>query len=141
MKRILVIDDDMQMRQMLTLTLERAGYVVVEAPNGEEGLMLYRQDPTDLVITDIIMPEKDGVETIVELRRDFPDAKIIAISGGSRGIDSQGCLSYVKGLGVSHVFIKPFDRKELLDVIQEQLVYESMYQLAPKKFLSGRRLQ
>ncbi len=121
MKRILVIDDDAQFRPMLGQMLERAGYEVVEAGDGEEGIKLYREAPTDLIITDIIMPEKEGVETIIELKRDFPDVKIIAISGGSRGIDAKSCLSYVKNLGVSHVFAKPFEREELLDAIREQL--------------------
>ena len=121
MKRILVMEDDMQFRQMLRLTLERGGYEVVEAPDGKEGIRLYRQSPTDLILTDIIMPEKEGVETIIELKRDFPDVKIIAMSGGSRGLDAHNCLSYVKGLGVSQIFTKPFDRKELLEVIQELL--------------------
>ncbi len=121
MKRILVIDDDRQMRQMLRQMLERQGYEVVDAPNGKEGIELCRQFSIDLIITDIIMPEKEGVATIIELRRDFPDVKIIAISGGSRGIDSQSCLSYAKALGVSHRFTKPFDRKELLEAIQELL--------------------
>ena len=117
MKRILVIDDDMQMRQMLQQMLEREGYDVVDAPDGKEGMKLYRQDPTDLIITDIIMPEKEGVETIIELRRDFPDVKIIAISGGSRGIDAESCLFAVNQFGADCVFSKPFDRKELLEAI------------------------
>ncbi len=121
MKRILVMEDDMQFRQMLRLTLERGGYEVVEASDGMEGMKLYRQDPTDLIITDIIMPEKEGVETVIELKRDFPDVKIIAISGGSRGLDAQNCLSYVEQLGVERVFTKPFDRQELLGAIQELL--------------------
>ena len=121
MKRILVIDDDVQMRQMLKQMLERQGYEVIDAPDGKEGLKLYRQAPTDLIITDIIMPEKEGVETIIELKRDFPDVKIIAISGGSRGLDAHNCLSYVKGLGVSHIFTKPFEHTELLEAIQELL--------------------
>ena len=120
MKRILVIDDDIQVRQMLRQTLQRAGYEVVEAPDGKQGLSLFRQSPTDLVITDIIMPEKEGVETIMELKRDFPDVKIIAISGGSRGIDAHNCLSYVERL-VTRTFTKPFEPKELLEAIQELL--------------------
>ena len=121
MKRILVIDDDIQVRQMLRQTLERQGYEVVDAPDGKEGLRLYRQVPTDLIITDIIMPKKEGVETIIEFKRDFPDVKIIAISGGGRRVDAQNYLSYMKGLGVSHVFTKPFEREELLEAIQELL--------------------
>ena len=121
MKRILVIDDDAQFRPMLRQMLERAGYEVVDAQDGNEGIKLFREAPTDLVITDIIMPEKEGVETVIELKRDFPDVKIIAISGGSRGIDAKSCLSYVKNLGVSRVFAKPFEREELLEAIREQL--------------------
>ena len=121
MKRILVIDDDIQVRQMLRQMLERQGYEVADAPDGKEGMKLFLQTPTDLIITDIIMPEKEGVETIIELRRDFPDVNIIAISGGSRGLDAQDCLSYVKGLGVSHIFTKPFDRKELLESVKDLL--------------------
>ncbi len=121
MKRVLVIDDDVQVLQMLQQMLEREGYEVAEAPDGKEGIKLYRQAPTDLIITDIIMPEKEGVETIIELKRDFPDVKIIAISGGSRALGAQNCLSYVEQLGVERVFNKPFDRKELLGAIQELL--------------------
>ena len=121
MKRILVIDDDMQMRQMLTQTLERAGYEVVQASDGKEGTKLYRQAPTDLIITDIIMPRKEGIETVIELRRDFPDVKIIAISGGSRGIDAEGCLHAVKQLGADCAFRKPFDRKKLLKAVKKLL--------------------
>jgi CheY-like chemotaxis protein len=118
MKRILVIDDDVQMRQMLKQMLERQGYEVVVAADGKEGMMLYRQEATDLIITDIIMPNKEGVETIIELRHDFPDVKIIAMSGGSRALDAQDCLTYVKCLGASCVFSKPFERMELLEAIQ-----------------------
>lgn len=120
MKRILVIDDDVQMRQMLKQMLERQGYEVVEASDGKQGLALYRQTPTDLIITDIIMPEKEGVEMILELKRDFPDVKIIAISGGARDIDAQCCLAYVESK-VSRTFIKPFNREELLEAIQNLL--------------------
>jgi len=84
MARILVIDDDIQILEMLGQTLEREGYEVVDALDGKEGMRLYREAPTDLVITDIVMPEKEGVETIMELKRDFPDVKIIAMSGGGQ---------------------------------------------------------
>lgn len=122
MKRILVIDDDRLIRHVLRQMLERRGYEVIDAPDGKEGMKLYRQNPTDLVITDIIMPEKEGVETIIELKHDFPDVKIIAISGGGCGIDAHTCLSYAKSFGVSHMFIKPFEQEELLEAVQELLV-------------------
>ena len=82
MARILVIDDDYQVREMLRDTLEIAGYEVEVASDGREGLKLYHNRPTDMIITDIIMPNMDGLETITELQRNFPDTKIIAFSGG-----------------------------------------------------------
>ena len=121
MKRILVIDDDAQFRQMLRQMLERTGYEVVEASDGEEGIKLYKLAPTDLIITDMIMPNKNGVETILEFWHDFPDVKIIAISGVIRGIKAQKYLFYVKPFGISRVFTKPFDHKELLEAVQELL--------------------
>ena len=84
MARILIIDDDVQILSMLRQTLEREGYEVVEASDGEQGEKLFREKPTDLIITDLIMPEKEGVETIKEIRSEFPETKIIAMSGGGR---------------------------------------------------------
>jgi CheY-like chemotaxis protein len=124
MKRILVIDDEIQMRQMLKQTLERAGYEVIEAPDGREGIELFKEKPTDLIITDLIMPEKDGMETVIELKREFPDVKIIAISGGSRAMDPRDYLHYATQVGVVNTFTKPFDNNELLEVIG-QLLQES----------------
>lgn len=118
MPLILIIDDDNQVRGMLRQTLERAGYDVLDAPNGKEGIKLYRQDPADLVITDLIMPEKEGIETIIELRRDFPAVKIIAISGGGRN-DPEEYLHMAKTLGAQRTFTKPFERKELLEAVRE----------------------
>ena len=120
MKRILVIDDDVQVRQMLRQMLEREGYEVVDAPDGKEGIRLYRDEPADLIITDIIMPEKEGIGTIFELRRDFPDVKIIAISGGGRFVNKNDCLELCRTKGIP-AFSKPFDRKELLEAIQKLL--------------------
>ena len=80
MARILIIDDDDRFRDMLQDMMERNGYEVVSASDGKEGIDLYRKEPTDLVITDIIMPNKEGVETMFELQRDFPDVKIIESS-------------------------------------------------------------
>ena len=92
MKRILVVDDEDEIRMMLRQILEMEGYEVSDAANGRMAVNLFRNDPTDLIITDIIMPEKDGIETITELRRDYPDVKIIAITGGGR-IGSENHLS------------------------------------------------
>ena len=120
MARILIIDDDEQILAMLRQTLEREGYEVVDASDGKEGLRRYRENPTDLIITDLIMPEKEGIETILELRRDFPDVKIIAISGGGR-IDPGQYLSIAKSFGAQYTFAKPIERKELLKAVRELL--------------------
>ena len=119
MTRILVIDDDTQFRQMLCRMLHRQGYDVYEASNGKEGIERYRRNPTDVVITDIIMPEKEGLETIIELKQDYPEVNIIAVSGGSRCIDTKNCLASARAFGVSHQFGKPLDRIRLLEAIEE----------------------
>ena len=121
MSRILIIDDDDQMRMMLKQTLERAGYEVIDAPDGDKGIQLMRETSADLVITDLIMPEKDGMETVIELKREFPDIKIIAVSGGSRAIDPRDYLHYATQAGAMKTFTKPFDPKEILEAIIELL--------------------
>ena len=120
MANILIIDDDQQILNMLSQILKRAGYEVVEALDGKQGLKLYRENPTDLIITDIIMPEKEGIETIMELQRDFPDVKIIAISGGGH-ILSENYLYMARVLGVQRTFAKPIARDELLKAVSELL--------------------
>lgn len=124
MARILVIDDDEQVLDMLYESLTREGYDVLRASNGEHGLRLYRQEPVDLIITDIIMPEKEGIETIIELQQDFPDVKIIAMSGGGR-IGTKDYLHLAKIFGVHRTFTKPVAREQLLDAINELIKEES----------------
>ncbi|MDM8524030.1 response regulator transcription factor [Desulfococcaceae bacterium HSG8] len=119
MKRILVIDDEDQVRSMLRMMLEREGYEVEDAENGEVGIRLFRKKPADVVITDILMPEKEGIETIIELRRDFPGAKIIAISGGGRLRSPEIFLKMAKKFGADRIFPKPVERDELLDAVKE----------------------
>ena len=120
MPKILVIDDDEQVRALLYEILDRAGFEVVEAANGLEGVNAYRRAPTDLIITDLIMPEKEGVETILELRGEFPSVRIVAISGGGRN-GAQDYLSIAARLGARRVVAKPFSRQEILDAVQAAL--------------------
>jgi len=120
MPNILIIDDDNQFRTMLRKMVERNGYEVIEASDGKEGIKLYRKNPTDLIITDLIMPEKDGIETIQELRKDFPDVKIIAISGGGR-LGPHDYLHLAKMLGAQRTLTKPIELTELLKTIEELL--------------------
>jgi DNA-binding NtrC family response regulator len=120
MARILIIDDDEQMRLMLQQMLTRAGHRVDPAANGLEGLALYRSHPADLIITDLIMPEKEGLETIIEFRREFPLAKIIAISGGGR-VGSMDFLPLARRLGAARTLAKPFEREQLVEAVEEVL--------------------
>jgi DNA-binding NtrC family response regulator len=121
MAQILLVDDDEQFRRMLAKTLERAGYDVVQAVDGNDALKKYRETPADLVLTDIVMPEKEGIETIMELWRDYPDVKIIAISGGSRNVNPEMALKCASAFGALHTFSKPVDREALLETVRDLL--------------------
>jgi len=119
MRRILVMDDDETIRQALKSMLERAGYEVALAENGEEGLKLFREQPADLIITDIRMPGKDGWDAIAELKLEFPMAKIIAMSGGGRVGGPFSYLKVAERLGAERVFPKPLRRSVLLTAVEE----------------------
>ncbi|AGW14394.1 response regulator [Megalodesulfovibrio gigas] len=121
MIKLLLVEDDPQVRSMLSETLRQEGYEVVEAANGREAIAAYKASPADLVITDIIMPEQDGVETIHSLRRDFPQAKIIAISGGSANVRGEYLLGTADALGAMKTFKKPVDINLLLKTIADLL--------------------
>jgi len=120
MERILIIDDEEQIRSMLRLMLERDGYEVIEAPDGIEGIKAYRQNPADLIITDLIMPNKDGIGMIIELQKEFPDVKIIAMSGG--GLNKpEGYLKGAKKLGAACTLTKPIDRAKMLRAVKNTI--------------------
>ena len=121
MKRILIIDDDFLVRDMLERLMRKARYDVETAENGGRALRLHCGHPVDLVITDIIMPEKEGLETITEFRQSSSGVKIIAISGGGR-IGPAGYLKRAKMLGADRTFAKPVDTAKLLSAVQEMLV-------------------
>ncbi len=123
MKRILVVDDEAQIRTMLTQMLEQEGYEVHTAENGEEGLTLVGRYAFDLVITDMIMPVKDGLKFIMELVRDYPDLKILAISGGG-AIKAERYLTMAGYLGKIATLEKPFKRDILLDLVNKQIAAE-----------------
>ncbi len=120
MQRILVIDDDEQMRTLLAKAMEWAGFEVITADNGRKGQLLFEEQPADLVITDLIMPEQEGLETIRSLKRIHPRVRIIAISGGGR-IGPGAYLPAAMELGADLVFAKPFDIKEFVTSVQELL--------------------
>jgi len=118
MKKILLIDDDEHFRDMFSELLKRNNYQVIEANDGRYALELYHSEMPDLIITDIIMPEKEGIETILDLKRLNKNCKIIAISGGGRtnAIDN---LKSARLLGANLSFEKPFDNEEILQSIAE----------------------
>jgi len=118
MPRVLVVDDDEDVREMLRQMLERQGYEVTTAADGKQGLARYREDPADLIVLDIVMPEREGLETIMELRRDDPGVKIIAISGGGR-IGPQSYIEVARALGAQRTFAKPLDRREFLAAVHD----------------------
>lgn len=122
MARILIIDDDRTIRAYLRAILEgEDGHQVYEAQDGNEGIRLYRDSPFDLVITDILMPVKDGVELILEITEGFSGVRIIAMSGGGRGLDADFNLSMAKDFGAVRVLAKPFTpeaaRQAVADVL------------------------
>jgi CheY-like chemotaxis protein len=116
MSKILVFDDEPSILLMLKKMLEKEGHEVDLALNGRDGMELFEKNKPDMVITDIIMPEKEGLETILELRKSHPDIKIIAISGGGR-IGPEGYLPSAKHLGADMVFQKPLVQKEFIQAV------------------------
>lgn len=118
MEKILVIDDERTGRLLIKKVLENAGYSVVEADNGKIGAKIYRENPTDLIITDIFMPEQDGIATILSLKKQFPTIKIIAVSGGSNTLHSGEYLQHAKDFGAIHTFKKPIDPVTLVGAVK-----------------------
>jgi CheY-like chemotaxis protein len=121
MARILVVDDDRKVRNAFRRVLESEGYEVAFAEDGVQGLQLYRDGGADLIITDLFMPGGGGVEMIMALKRDFPDVKIIAISGGGPTFSAESYLDVAESIGATRIFTKPIGRVELLTAVREQL--------------------
>ena len=120
MATILIIDDDKSILSFLKERLMYEGFNVLTAINGKEGMKLFNENQVDLVITDIIMPDIDGFETIIELKRICPDIKIIAMSGGGRG-QPEYYLETAKSFGAQYTVEKPFKTSELLEAVYELL--------------------
>lgn len=117
MSSVLIVDDQDLVRRTLRLALEAEGLVVHEASDGHEALRLYRTSPTDVVVTDIVMPNKEGIETIFELRRSSTRVKIIAMSGR----DTADFLEMARKLGADHILRKPFEMRALVTLVRECL--------------------
>ena len=127
--RILIIDDDLQVLEMLGEMIEQLGYEPIMAHDGAAGIRMFRQSPVDLVITDIFMPEKEGISTIMELRKERPTLPIIALSGGGRFGDTDltakmDFLEVAERVGASAKLRKPVDFEELAETISRLLQRE-----------------
>jgi DNA-binding response OmpR family regulator len=122
MARILLIDDDESLRKVVAKSLGYAGHDVIQASDGKQGVELFRATPVDLVITDLVMPVQEGVETIVRLRQENPKMPIIAISGGLT--NSKLYLTMAEKIGARRVLGKPFTPPELLQAVTEVLAGE-----------------
>ena len=116
MGRILVIDDDPAMRGSMRRILERDGHDVREAGDGAEGLRLFRAEPADVVVTDVLMPGKEGMGTIVELREEAPDVRILVVSGGGTML-GESTLSDAQALGADASLAKPFTVDQLRSAV------------------------
>jgi len=119
-KKIVVVDDDPQIVQMLKKLLENEGYEVHTASNGVEAKEVWDRAGAELLITDIVMPEKEGLDLILELQRDYPSIKVVAISGGDR-IEPEYYLELAQILGAYKTLTKPFNPQVLLETVAELL--------------------
>jgi DNA-binding NtrC family response regulator len=120
MARILVIDDEALVRRTLRAALERAGHEVLEAKDGKEAIQHQRQTPVDLAVTDILMPDSEGLQCIRELRGLDPQIRVIAMSGGGQ-IKAADVLDMARRFGANRTFAKPFDVPQLLLAVQAEL--------------------
>jgi len=120
MASVLVVDDEELARFTIREILEAEGHSVVEAKNGNEAIAQFNKEQTDIIITDIIMPDKEGIETIIELKRDHPNVKIIAISGGGR-TRNLDFLELAKRYGADSALAKPFSEDELIEALDDVL--------------------
>lgn len=121
MNRILLVDDDELFRESVAQMLTGNGYEVVSAEDGRDGMRRLGEEAFDLLVTDMLMPERDGVETIMAVRKAHPDLPIIAMSGGGRRSSTE-YLEYASVMGAAYVFQKPFETDRFLAAIRECLM-------------------
>lgn len=123
MPGVLIVEDDKELREMLKISLARRKFTVLEAENGRDAIVHFKPSITDLVVTDLIMPDEDGLKVIMKLREIKPSVKIIAISGGGKA-GPGSYLSLAKALGANATFSKPFSINDLIAKIEELLDVE-----------------
>lgn len=123
MPGVLIVEDDKELREMLKMSLLRRSYTVLEAENGKNAITHFKPSLTDLVVTDLIMPEEDGLKVVIKLREMKPSIKIIAISGGGK-VGPGSYLNLAKALGADAIFSKPFSINDLTAKIEQLLETE-----------------
>jgi two-component system, chemotaxis family, chemotaxis protein CheY len=119
-KKILLVDDDEPLRRMIRLTLEQRGFSVVEAKDGNDALAEHTKSPCDLILTDVLMPQRDGLELILALRQVAPSPKLIAMSGGGQ-LSAARYLRIARRLGAVRILEKPFTAPELIAAIDDAI--------------------
>jgi CheY-like chemotaxis protein len=117
--KVLLVDDDVFVRRVVRTRLERAGYRVAEAGNGVEGLSAFEAEQPELVLTDICMPEMNGLEMMAELRRRRPGVQVIAMSGAAQPAEVEAALAQAGDLGATRTFAKPLDLGDLVRAVEE----------------------
>jgi DNA-binding NtrC family response regulator len=118
---ILIVDDDQHVRKMLIQMMEIEGFKVEAAADGNEAIKKFNENPPDLVITDIVMPDKEGLEIIRYFINEKPEIKVIAISGGAFNIEASNTLKIAKALGAYKTFTKPVSRSQLVSAVKAGL--------------------
>lgn len=121
MARILLVDDNAELLAIMTLSLQEENHVTTLAANGREAMALIASQPFDLIITDLVMPEKEGLEIISEIRKKHPGLKVIAMSGGGSSFDGRQMLRIAQKLGASQTLEKPFTKTALIAVVDAAL--------------------
>jgi CheY-like chemotaxis protein len=124
MAKILLVDDNIDLLKMMTEIIRRGGHEVTMATDGQVALDVAKKKQFDLLITDLIMPGKEGIETIMAFKKFHPATKIIAMSGGGAGVGAKDYLSIARTLGVASTLVKPFSTAELMKTVDLELVME-----------------
>lgn len=121
MAKILLVDDNAPLLAIIALLLQQEGHVTTQAAHGGQAMKLVANDDFDLIITDLVMPEKEGIETILALRKNFPAIKLIAMSGGGSSLNSRQMLNVAQKLGASQILEKPFTDEVLIAAVNAAL--------------------
>lgn len=124
MARILVVDDEEPIRTLVSRIVMKDGHEVMEAENGKHACEVFQSSEVDLIITDLVMPEQNGIEMIIELKKTHPNLKVIAISGGSGFSGQIDLLSVAKLLGAKHIIKKPFTVDQIRDAVNDTLAIQ-----------------